>query len=179
MNFSLLHKWKNPLGENCSHGLTPANTASQKSNPLCEFLRDNEGGGRVETRYFRLKQYGLEHLFQSSWFGLWEFIWDHSFALTFAFKKFHSLKKEAMRTQGEKQGREKLAFSWDSMCHSKAFLVLLDQLSSSAWFFLSLNRLVTDSKGLCMKFHLLFFPPTDIYLLIHQVPSLSMTQIIL
>lgn len=42
MNFSLLHKRENLLGENCSHGLTLTNTASQKSNPLPELFRDNK-----------------------------------------------------------------------------------------------------------------------------------------
>lgn len=50
MNFSLLHKRENLLGENCSHGLTlwgltradTHNTASQKSNPLPELFRDNK-----------------------------------------------------------------------------------------------------------------------------------------
>lgn len=56
------------LGENSSHGLTPANTASQKSNPLHKFLRGNKrrrSGDKVlqiEAVWFRTPVFSLDDL---------------------------------------------------------------------------------------------------------------------
>lgn len=180
-----LHKRKSLLGENCSHGLMPANTASQKSNLLHEFLRDNKrrrrrrrkSGDKIlqtEAVWFRTPVFSLNNLASGNFYGnLYS-----QLCINICIKKFNSLQQGPKRTQGEKWVREKSGCSWD-MCHLTAFLVLLDQLSGSAWFFLSLNRLVIYSKHLCTKFPLLFFPPTGIDLLINQIPSPSMTQVVL
>lgn len=65
----------------------------------------------METRYFRLKQYGLEHLF--SLLTIWPLgiYMGSQLCTNICIKKFNFLQKEAKRTQGEKWVRKKSACS--------------------------------------------------------------------
>lgn len=65
------------MGENCSHGLKAANTASQKSNLLHEFLRDNKrrrkSGDKIpqiEAVWFRTPVFTLNDLASGNLCGI-------------------------------------------------------------------------------------------------------------
>lgn len=67
------------MGEYCSRGLTPANTASQESNPLCEFLRDKKrrrSGDKIlqiEAVWFKIPVFSLDDLAAGNLYGITAF----------------------------------------------------------------------------------------------------------
>lgn len=157
MNFSLLHKRENLLGENCSHGLTLTNTASQKSNPLPELFRDNKrrrkSGDKtleIEAVCFRTPVFSPAALASGRLHGVTAF---HQHL----HKNSSILFRKRLWGPKGKMGKGEVNFLLRQY-------VSLNSIFSSAWpiQWLSLILLMFKQTGhlqcLCMKFHLYFFP---------------------